>query len=199
MKDFPSTGSPRRSRWAALSIGAALIAAAGIVIQLVLPAEGTKRVASAQPRTVAGPGERRPIPRVQFQDGEGKALTLSDFRGKAVLLNVWATWCAPCREEMPSLDRLQRELGGASFEVLAVSVDSGGAPAVRRFFGEMGVRSLAIYVDPSTRAMETLRIVGVPTTLLVDREGRELWRRAGPAQWDSPEMVKSLRLDLARP
>jgi len=109
------------------------------------------------------------------------------------LLNIWATWCVPCREEMPTLDRLQQKLGGPAFEVVALSIDSKGIPAVRQFFEEIGVRSLAVYVDPSMQAMEKLRIVGVPTTLLIDREGRELWRKSGPAQWDSPDVIQRLR------
>jgi hypothetical protein len=80
--------------------------------------------------------------------------------------------------------------------VLALSIDNGGVAAVRRFFEEVGVRSLSVYVDPSMRATEKLRIVGVPTTLLIDREGRELWRKTGPAQWDSPEVVQVLRAQI---
>ncbi len=87
----------------------------------------------------------------------------------------------------------QQKLGGPAFEVVALSIDSKGIPAVRQFFEEIGVRSLAVYVDPSMQAMEKLRIVGVPTTLLIDREGRELWRKSGPAQWDSPDVIQHLR------
>jgi thiol-disulfide isomerase/thioredoxin len=107
-----------------------------------------------------------------------------------VLLNVWATWCPPCREEMPSLDRLQKSLGGPGFEVVALSIDAGGAPVVERFYKEIGIASLAIYVDSSMRAASQLAALGVPTTLLIDREGRELGRHAGPAQWDSAEALR---------
>ena len=124
------------------------------------------------------------------------AHALSDFRGKVVLLNVWATWCAPCRKEMPALDRLQQTLGGAEFEVVALSIDGGGAAAVRRFYDEIGIRSLALYVDSTMAASGKLRTVGIPTTLLLDREGRERWRKTGPAEWDSPEIVESLRAKL---
>ena len=135
----------------------------------------------------------QPLPEIRFQGADGKSYTLSDFRGKFVLLNVWATWCAPCRKEMPALDRLQQTLGGADFEVIALSIDGGGAAAVQRFYDETGVRALAIYVDSSLEATSKLRTVGIPTTLLIDREGRERWRKTGPAEWDSPEMIESLR------
>ena len=133
------------------------------------------------------------LPEIRFQGADGKSYTLSDFRGKVVLLNVWATWCAPCRKEMPALDRLQQKLGGPDFQVVALSIDNGGAAAVRRFYDETGVRALAIYVDSSLEATSKLRTVGIPTTLLIDREGRERWRKTGPAEWNSPEIIESLR------
>ena len=135
----------------------------------------------------------QPLPEIRFQGADGKSYTLSDFRGNVVLLNVWATWCAPCRKEMPTLDRLQQKLGGPDFQVVALSIDNGGAAAVRRFYDETGVRALAIYVDSSLEATSKLRTVGIPTTLLIDREGRERWRKTGPAEWNSPEIIESLR------
>jgi thiol-disulfide isomerase/thioredoxin len=134
----------------------------------------------------------RPLPELAFEDGEGRKHSLSQFGGKVVLLNVWATWCAPCREEMPALDRLQQKLGGPGFEVLALSIDSAGAAAVKRFYEEIGVRSLAIYIDATTRASASLGTVGVPTTLLIDRQGREIGRRTGPAEWDGPQAVRMI-------
>lgn len=131
----------------------------------------------------------RQLPELPFEDGEGRKRTLAQFRDKVVLLNIWATWCAPCREEMPALDRLQRNHGGPDFEVVALSIDSAGASVVKRFYEEVGVRSLAIYIDPTMRTTATLAAVGVPTTLLIDRQGRELGRRTGPAEWDGPQSV----------
>src|SRR5713101_3072283 len=113
------------------------------------------------------------IPALQFEDAAGHTRSLADFKGKLVLLNLWATWCAPCREEMPALDRLQAELGGPRFEVVALSIDQNGVDAVRKFYAEVGVRNLAIHLDPSGRSIRELSTVGVPTTLLLDREGRE--------------------------
>jgi thiol-disulfide isomerase/thioredoxin len=133
------------------------------------------------------------IPEFAFEDAAGQRRTLADFRGRYVLLNVWATWCTPCREEMPALDRLQSKLGGPHFEVLALSIDSGGAPAVKQFFGEVGVQGLAIYVDRSLHVYSALRVVGVPTTVLLDREGREIARHVGPAEWDGPQALQSIQ------
>ncbi|MCG5479706.1 MAG: TlpA family protein disulfide reductase [Ensifer alkalisoli] len=134
----------------------------------------------------------RPIPGLGFTDGDGQPHTLADFRGKVVLLNVWATWCLPCRKEMPTLDRLQAALGGDRFQVVALSFDRQGAAAVKAFFSEIGVRCLAVHVDVSGHALSALAAVGLPTTLLIDEEGRELGRLMGPAEWDAPDMIAFL-------
>jgi thiol-disulfide isomerase/thioredoxin len=134
------------------------------------------------------------VPVLSFEDEAGQRRTLADFRGRHVLLNVWATWCAPCREEMPSLDRIQLKLGGADFQVLALSVDSGGIEAVRKFYAELGLKNLGMYVDRSLQVNSALRIVGLPSTVLLDPEGREIARHIGPAEWDSPRMVESIML-----
>jgi thiol-disulfide isomerase/thioredoxin len=131
----------------------------------------------------------RPVPEIRFQDEQGRELTLADFRGRVVLLNVWATWCVPCRQEMPTLDRLEGRLGGKDFLVMALSIDRKGIEAVRGFYQEVGVKGLAIYLDPSGKGSNGLAIPGVPTTLLIDREGREVARKMGAAEWDGPEMV----------
>jgi thiol-disulfide isomerase/thioredoxin len=136
--------------------------------------------------------EPRPLPELLFVDAAGRPLRLADFRGKTVLLNIWATWCAPCRKEMPSLNRLQAELGGPKFEVVALSVDEGGVRDVEAFYNELKLETLAIYVDPSGAAMRTLRVLGVPTTLLVDTDGNEIGRALGPDQWDAPAIVRFL-------
>ena len=138
------------------------------------------------------------LPQLSFEDGAGHRRTLADFHGRYVLLNVWATWCVPCREEMPALARLQHKLGGPRFEVIALSVDSGGVEAVKRFFAEYRVDSLAVYTDRSLQVNSALRVVGVPTTVLVDREGREIARHVGPAQWDSAQTVEGLRRIIAQ-
>jgi thiol-disulfide isomerase/thioredoxin len=140
----------------------------------------------------------RELPDVRFTDGSGKPLSLAEFRGKVVLLNLWATWCGPCREEMPTLDRLQAALGGPDFEVVALSIDRAGMGVVEAFYAEIGVKNLARYIDESGKAAQQLNAVGLPTTLLLDREGREIARHVGPAEWDTPEMVTFFRQRLSQ-
>ena len=140
----------------------------------------------------------KPVPEIQFQDSEGNSLTLQDFRGKVVLLNIWATWCLPCRREMPTLDRLQAKLGGPDFEVLPLSIDRNGFEAITKFYSDVGVEHLAMYLDGSVQAASTLGAVGLPTTLLIDRDGRELGRLVGPAEWDSPDMIALINGYLAK-
>lgn len=142
--------------------------------------------------------ELRPLPELRFVDGTGQERTIADFRGKTVLLNIWATWCAPCRKEMPSLDRLQATLGGADFQVIALSVDAGGVQNVRHFYDQLGLKNLSIFVDQSGWTMQSLRILGLPTSLLVDREGREIGRTLGPADWDQPYALSVLRRYVER-
>jgi thiol-disulfide isomerase/thioredoxin len=133
------------------------------------------------------------IPDLQFKNGDGQPLTLADFRGKVVLLNIWATWCGPCRQEMPTLDRLQATLGGPDFEVVALSIDRAGPGVVTKFYDEIGIEHLTKYIDESGNAARDLNTVGIPTTLLIDREGREIGRHVGPAEWDTPEVVTLFR------
>lgn len=157
--------------------------------------------AAADKRMVAlrAHGEPRPLKTFKFIDGDLKAASLADFRGKIVLLNIWATWCAPCRAEMPTLERLQQSLGGPDFEVVALSIDQEGVPVVRKFYEELGIKALRIFVDPTMKAPLELNAIGVPTTLLVDREGREIARHTGPAEWDSAEVIATIRSYVERP
>lgn len=131
----------------------------------------------------------RRLPEISFIDEVGGNLTLADFAGRVVLLNVWATWCVPCREEMPTLDNLQNRLGGDEFHVLALSIDRGGLSVVRRFYDEIGIRHLGIYLSEGMRAMRELSVIGLPTTLLIDHSGREVARLVGPAEWASDAAI----------
>jgi thiol-disulfide isomerase/thioredoxin len=133
------------------------------------------------------------IAAIAFEDDQGRGQGLRDFKGKVVLLNIWATWCSPCRQEMPALDRLQALLGGPEFEVVPLSIDPKGMEVVRKFYAEVGVPNLAIHLDTAGRSIRELSTVGVPTTLLIDREGRELGRMSGPAEWDSNDIVAFLK------
>ena len=130
---------------------------------------------------------------ISFQDETGRPLQLSDWHGKIVLLNVWATWCGPCREEMPTLDRLQEKLGSGRFDVLALSIDRGGAGVVRDFYNEIGLQHLQIWIDPTTKASREISVIGLPTTLLIGPDGKELGRKIGPAEWDAPEAIAFFR------
>jgi thiol-disulfide isomerase/thioredoxin len=135
---------------------------------------------------------------VRFEDDQGQPRSLADFRGKIVLLNIWATWCAPCLKELPALDRLAAALNGADFAVVAVSVDRKGIHAVRKAFAERDVQKLPIYVDRSGEALRTVRAIGLPTSLFIDREGREFGRAVGPAEWDGPATIEFLRHVVSR-
>ena len=140
----------------------------------------------------------KPLPELEFVNGKASEMTLDAFKGQTILLNIWATWCVPCREEMPALDRLQAKLGGPDFQVVALSIDRDGLPAVQAFYKELGLQSLGIYVDQSSRAAYELGAVGIPTTLLVDPEGRETGRTIGLAEWDGEEVAQFLTQYLAR-
>ena len=130
-----------------------------------------------------------PTPDDGFADVGGRSLSLADFRGKYVLLNVWATWCGPCVAEMPSLDRLQADLGGANFTVLPVSVDRGGVTAVTDFYDKHRIHHLGVFVDPSNRIAMSLSIQGLPTSFLIGPDGRAVGALTGATDWDTPEAI----------
>jgi thiol-disulfide isomerase/thioredoxin len=138
-----------------------------------------------------------------FVRPDGTAGSLADFAGRTVLLNLWATWCAPCREEMPALDRLQASLGGPGFEVVAVNVDTRDDGRDARFLEETGIASLARYSDRTMAVFNTLKgrglAVGMPTTLLVDAKGCELGVLHGPAAWDSEDAKALIGAATAKP
>lgn len=142
--------------------------------------------------------EPKPMPPLSFVDAEGRRIDLADFNDRVILLNLWATWCGPCVKEMPSLDRLQAQLGGDAFQVVALSLDRGGRTAVEPFYKKTGVQNLTVFLDPASESMKALSLRGLPTTILVDPEGRELGRVEGAVEWDSPEVVAFLRQFLGR-
>jgi thiol-disulfide isomerase/thioredoxin len=136
------------------------------------------------------------MPELNFVDGKNRELSLESFHDKVVLLNIWATWCVPCRQEMPALDRLQAMLGGTDFEVVALSIDRGQIDIIEDFYEELELSSLAIYQDSTGGAPYKLNVRGIPATLLINRQGNELGRVVGPAEWDSPEIVIEIRSHL---
>jgi thiol-disulfide isomerase/thioredoxin len=160
-------------------------------------------LAAAWPAAAEAPietAEPKPLPPLTFQTLDGEETTMDAFAGKVVVLNLWATWCAPCREEMPSLDRLQARFADQEdVVVLALSVDRAGPERVRGFLDEVGVRHLHVYRDPKAAATRALKVPGLPATLLVDRQGREAGRVLGIAQWDGPAAVEAVERLLAAP
>ncbi len=130
---------------------------------------------------------------ISFTDASGKKLTLADFRGKVVLLNFWATWCVPCVEEMPSLDKLQSKLGGGRFTVVAISVDRQGLGIVQPFLAKTQIKSLDTYLDPPGASMRAFGVRGLPTTMIIDQDGREAGRIEGMARWDTADAEALIR------
>jgi thiol-disulfide isomerase/thioredoxin len=143
--------------------------------------------------------EPEALPDIAFVDGTGAQRTLADWKGRTVLLNLWATWCAPCRKEMPALDHLQAALGSDKFEVVALSVDRAGPEAAKRFLDQIAVQKLGLYVDKTARSSSALKVIGMPTTLLIDANGRELGRLVGPAEWDSDDAKRLIRAAMGTP
>lgn len=141
--------------------------------------------------------ERKPIAELNFQDADGKPLKIGDWKGRVVLINLWATWCAPCRKEMPDLAELQKELGGQDFEVVAISVDRKGVEASAAFLKDTGADNLKLYIEPTTAIVNDLQAIGLPATILLDRQGNEIGRLLGPADWASPEAVALIKAALA--
>jgi len=143
----------------------------------------------------------RPLPELAFNDRDGARKTLADWRGRMVLFNLWATWCVPCRKEMPALDALQAKLGGPSFQIVAVNIDTRNPEKPKTWLREAGVEKLAYYADPSAKVFQDLKAAGkafgMPTTVLVDRAGCEIASLAGPAEWASEDAVKLIEAALA--
>ncbi|PHP65550.1 sodium:dicarboxylate symporter [Zhengella mangrovi] len=140
--------------------------------------------ASADPENLSG---------LSFQGRDGKAMTLADFKGKTILVNLWATWCVPCRKEMPALNGLEQQLGGDEFQVVAINIDTGEPEKVDRFLDEVGVSALGRYSDSSMRIFNEFKkrslALGLPATVLVDPKGCLLGKINGPAEWDSADAI----------
>jgi thiol-disulfide isomerase/thioredoxin len=143
------------------------------------------------------------MPDLRFKDAQGRDMTLADWRGRTVLLNLWATWCVPCRREMPALDALQAKLGGSDFEVVAVDIDTRNPEKPLAFLKEVGISHLTYYADRSAHVYEDLKTAGkafgMPTTVIVDRAGCEIGNMAGPAEWASEDAVKLVSAAISNP
>ena len=136
-------------------------------------------------------------PNLAYADGEGNEVRLSDYRGQVILVNYWATWCAPCVEEMPALDSLQAELGGADFQVVTVTLDRDIA-AARDFFERMELSNLPLIHDTTFSSPSQVRAIGLPMSILYDRQGREMGRVPAPAEWDSEDALALIRAAVER-
>ena len=147
--------------------------------------EGTmKKLLFSEPAEVSG---------VTFTDPDGGEYRLSDFRGKHVVVNFWATWCAPCRKEMPMLSELQTEFGGETFEVVTIATGRNSVPGIRKFFEEVGVDNLPLYLDPKSALGRDMAVLGLPITVILDPEGREIARMRGDAEWNSDSAKAVIR------
>lgn len=168
----------------------ALLGAAGAGTLYAGLRAGQGRAAGQGQLSETGP---KPLPEFGFTDAEGKPFTMEAFAGRAVLINLWATWCPPCVAEMPALDRAQVALEPSGVVILALSSDRGGRAMVEPFYQRVGVKALGLWLDPRGAAQRALGARGLPTSILVDRSGQERARLEGAAEWDAPAMLERIR------
>ncbi len=174
------------------------LTAAGATLTTLLPARQGIAGESVEGLSKLTRSEPRPLPEFGFTDAEGSPRTIADFQGRPLLLNFWATWCPPCVAEMPALDRAQAALAGEGWAMLALSSDRAGKSQVEPFYKRTGVRHLGLFLDPRGAAARAFAARGLPTSVIVNRQGREVARLEGSAAWDHPDFLKLLR-ELAGP
>jgi len=176
-----------------------VLAAAAASAVLLVALGGAWAAAEERPGNLVVHSAPRPLTAIHFEDEQRQTRSLADFEGKVIVLNIWATWCVPCRREMPTLDRLEAQLGGPDFRVVPVSIDRGGIDTIRKFYAETAVQKLAMYADRSGQVLRAVDAIGLPTTLIINRDGQEVGRITGPADWHSAEIVQFLRPLIAEP
>lgn len=145
----------------------------------------------AQAQTAEKPSLRhspRPVPDINFTNAEGKSVTLSDYKGKVILLNFWASWCAPCVKELPDLDRLQQSLGDTHFKVIALSVDGKGFPNVQQFVDRLGLKHIEVFHDAGSKMFFGLGLYGLPYSVIIDKSGKEAMRLKGLVDWTNSDV-----------
>lgn len=207
------TPTPRRRRWIAPGLLAAVTLALAVLYGTnggwsnaaeaadCMPAraiaDAMRPLAVGEVAAVQVAKEPKPLPDLSFLDADGKPTTLAAYRGKTVLLNLWATWCVPCRKEMPALDALQKQEGGPGFAVVAVNIDTRNLDKPKAWLAENGITALAYHADPAAKVFQELqklgKAFGMPTTLIVDPKGCELATLAGPAEWSSADALKLIQ------
>ena len=169
---------------------------------LALSVSLSRPLAATEPGKCTGAGKAfkdfqaasppHPATKQPFVDSKGTEKTLADFRGRGVVLNFWATWCAPCVREMLALERASAALSGSGIDVITLSEDRGGAKVITPFFERLGLRNLPVFVDLRGKVLRALKINGLPTTLLIDARGLEVGRVVGVAEWDSSDVLEFL-------
>jgi thiol-disulfide isomerase/thioredoxin len=201
-----SAGVPQKALWIVALSALAGFAAVYVIGSRSDNAPRTETSAPSADNATAVPGKEtgkmaafvrkatpEPLPDITFKGASGNDVLLSSLKGKTILLNLWATWCQPCREEMPTLSRLQQALGGDKFEVVELSLDRKGYEASRKFLQDVNAGGLTLYCDPTAKQGMALKLVGMPTTILINKEGLEVGRLLGPAEWDSDEAKQLIK------
>jgi len=191
-----SQESTRHGPWIALAIFViGLAVASGTVIVPRLMGMPLSDIDDGRGKVLAleRPTAQTALQGAPFLNESGDSVTLEAFRGKIVVLNFWATWCPPCVREMPALDRLQAQLGGSDFAVVAVSTDRASMRALRAFYTKIGITHLALYHDPTGTLARALNVTGLPTTLILAQDGQGLGRHVGYMEWDHPDFVAWFR------
>ncbi|HQS17318.1 TlpA disulfide reductase family protein [Reyranella sp.] len=178
---------------------------AGGIAALALPLLAGRAIAGVKPDMAKGSMERfklaaqpKALPDLEIQNADDKPMKLSDFKGKVVLLNFWATWCTPCVKEMPSLDRLQAAFPKDKFLIVPLSIDGPTKPKVAPFYKDQKLANLGIYFDKGRKTMQGLDVTLLPTSILVDAKGRELGRIEGDADWDMPESIALMKAAMGK-
>jgi len=176
-----------------LVFGIVYTALVALAIPAVADPSAAKALREGDMKKLAFHSEPKAVSDVEFVTFDGAPLKLSDWQGKWVLLNFWATWCAPCRHEMPMLSDLQAELGGDAFEVVTIATGRNAPPALQRFFDEIGVDNLPMYRDPKQALARQMGILGLPISIVLNPEGQEIARMRGDADWSSDNAKAVLR------
>ena len=213
----PATATGRRTAFVAAAAVTAAVAVAAVygiagfarnpagAAECRQAAETAKRVAPlvrGEVAAVAVAGNPMAVPDLKFQDAGGQTKTLSDWRGRTVLFNLWATWCVPCRKEMPALDALQGKLGGEKFQVVAVNIDTRHPEKPKAWLRDAGIERLGYFADPAAKVFQDLKAAGkafgMPTTLLIGPDGCEIATLAGPAEWASEDAVRLVEAAIGK-